>query len=129
MKLGMPLDTTYKYEKKGISFYQSRVIMELNTTQLCQRGLESNIQWLRLALEKEAENQGMDLHEAFKRVMDNNDIKIWTKEDLKILDATNKIFRCNLHVDPDKDMYVVHRMDGKVLKPPGHPKPSLEGLY
>lgn len=120
VKLGLPVEREYLDGKKGIAFYQARVIMELNKTQLCQRGLEDNLSWLRIAIDRECDYRGMHLALAFSRVLANNNNKVWPLD--MILPAEHVRFFTT-------GGYIVHRNDGKVIKPPGHPKPDFAGCY
>lgn len=62
----------------------------------------------------------IDLRKNFDIVHANNMAKTWTMDQLGMTDASSTEVTI---ISPNQ--YIIKNLDGKVLKPPGHPKPTL----
>ena len=62
----------------------------------------------------------IDLRANFDIVHANNMAKVWTREQVITMDMDGREF-----TSVDSDTYIVKSLAGKVIKPPGHPKPQL----
>lgn len=84
---------------------------------------------------------GLDLEPLFNEVHRANMGKLWTAEDLKCMEPgwtasmvivtyLNELLpdkEDGLHPQPVRQMFIVKRQDGKVMKPPGFKAPDLRG--
>lgn len=100
-------------------YCHARVMDELNKTQLCQSGLTNSLGLLRAVIERVADNNDYRFHDAFLHVHETNMKKLW-KEDQLHLAPTGSTRELS-----SKGLYIVKRVDGKILKPPGWTPPAL----
>lgn len=107
----------------GLEFAHMKLQIELRKPQLCYEGLRRWLNAYRTALEREA--SGFNFAGAFGAVHENNMNKGWATEELAARDAATTKVVDMFETREGQRRFVVHRLDGKVVKPPGWVAPDL----
>lgn len=99
----------------------SWLIDELLVPVPCDKRLAQYVADCVVTIEKLAEKERLNLLDAFNAVHENNMTKMWTQKQIEYEDTQNK----ELIFKQKGNLFLVRRKDGKVVKPPQHPKPNL----